>query len=151
METTERQRILDEDHLRLLRIGYFVVGGINLLFALMPLLYFFIGGLLATLGPEHHGDDPGPRFFGFILMMFGLGFFVLILALAALKLATAWALGQRRWYVLCFITAILTCLSIPYGTALGILTLIVLCRPSVKALFQRRAAAGQNLAVTANP
>jgi hypothetical protein len=38
------------------------------------------------------------------------------------------------------VIAIITCLSVPLGTALGVFTLIVLARPSVKQLFERRTA-----------
>ena len=43
---------------------------------------------------------------------------------------------HQRGYWFCFVLAIITLLNFPIGTILGIFSLIVLRRPSVKALFQ---------------
>jgi hypothetical protein len=37
--------------------------------------------------------------------------------------------------MLCMITAGLSCLEMPYGTALGVMTFVVLSRPSVRQEF----------------
>ena len=42
---------------------------------------------------------------------------------------------QHRSRTFCIIVAALMCLSIPFGTILGVFTLIVLSRPSVRQLF----------------
>jgi hypothetical protein len=41
----------------------------------------------------------------------------------------------------CFVVAAIECIFMPFGTVLGVFTIIVLSRPSVKALFQSEAAA----------
>jgi len=41
------------------------------------------------------------------------------------------------------IVAGITCLSVPIGTVLGVFTLLVLSRPSVKQMFAHNAAAQQ--------
>ena len=133
----DRQRILDEEHLRLLRIGYFISGGAAAFLCLFGLLYvvmglFFVSALSSI--PSPHGGQPPPAVGWIIVGFFGL--FVLAgAALATLKFLTARALGQRRSHMLCMITAGLTCISIPYGTFLGVCTFIVLGRPTVQAMF----------------
>ncbi len=45
-------------------------------------------------------------------------------------------LQNKRW-TFCFVMAILLCLNPPLGTILGVFTIVVLNRPSVKELFGR--------------
>ena len=45
--------------------------------------------------------------------------------------------GNRFLSRICIVMAALACLSMPFGTVLGVFTIIVLARPSVQALFSR--------------
>jgi hypothetical protein len=56
---------------------------------------------------------------------------------AAAMLAAGRALARRRLYSFCLAMAGVSCVFAPLGTVLGVFTLIVLMRPSVKALFGR--------------
>jgi zinc transporter ZupT len=75
--------------------------------------------------------------------MFALmGVAITILAWAmgvAMFLSGRWLAEHRNW-TFCFVVACLSLLNQPLGTILGIFTLIVLARPSVKVLFQGSAA-----------
>ena len=42
---------------------------------------------------------------------------------------------QRQWWLFCYLTGWGECLMFPFGTILGIFTILVLGRPSVKKLF----------------
>lgn len=42
---------------------------------------------------------------------------------------------RRKHYIFCLVIASLNCLFMPFGTILGVFTIVVLIRPSVKALF----------------
>lgn len=64
-------------------------------------------------------------------------FFCLATAGVLLRLYTARCLRLRKNYVFCQVVAGLSCVDIPYGTALGVTTLVVLGRPSVRDLFER--------------
>ena len=138
MSDAYRQQILDEEHLRLLRIGYFVFGGTALFIVPFGLLYMgmgvffssFLGGL-----PQRGTQGPPPEFVGFLFA--GIGGFVVFAAggFATLAFLTARALRLRRSRTLCLITAALSCLNIPFGTVLGVFTFSVLGRPTVQALF----------------
>ena len=44
-------------------------------------------------------------------------------------------LNERRHYTFCMVMAGIACMFMPFGTILGVFTIIVLVRPSVKALF----------------
>ena len=50
-------------------------------------------------------------------------------------LAGRW-LGSARNRMFCFVNACIMCLHAPFGTALGIFTILVLSRPSVVARFE---------------
>lgn len=137
MDDSARQQILDEEHLRLLRIGYFVMGGTAGLGVLFGVIYVLMGLLFTTMlaaAPQHSGEPP-PVFMGWIFI--AVGGFVLLFATAYMVFAflTAKALRLRRSRTLCLVTAAITSLHLPFGTVLGIMTFSVLDRPSVRGMF----------------
>jgi hypothetical protein len=122
------------DDLRLLSIFYWVLAGIAVLFSLLPLLYVGMG--VAMLRGQFAGSNPPPPFIGWMMiaigaamMAIGLGYVVLI-ALAGRFVA------RTRYWTFVIIVAALSCAFFPFGTVLGVFTIIVLSRPDVKALFQ---------------
>lgn len=124
------------EHLRLLALFHYVVAGLAALLALLPLVHLAFG--IAILGgwlPEdRHGSGP-PRVLGLGLILFA-GAFVLLGELYALLLALAGrALKQRRRYRFCFAMACVSCLFSPFGTVLGIFTILVLVQEDVRAAF----------------
>ncbi len=134
MTEQERQAVLDQEHLKLLEIGYWVAGGFGAVIALFPLIYVAFGGMM-VLGEFGRGKEAAPAVVGAVLIVIGCVVSAVLAALAALKLATARALRTRRHRMLCMATGALSCLGIPWGTALGVCTFLVLERPSVAALF----------------
>lgn len=136
-----RQDIIDNEQLRLLRIGYFISAGQTAIFVPIGLLYASMGLLFSHL-PTSHGSAPPPAAMSWIFAVFGSVFAGLGGLAALLKLLTAIRLKERRSRVLCLVTAGLSCIEIPYGTALGIMTFIVLGRPNVREQFDRPSAHG---------
>jgi hypothetical protein len=53
-----------------------------------------------------------------------------------LRLYTARCLRLRKNHALCQVVAGLSCIDVPYGTALGVITFNVLGRSSVRELFE---------------
>ena len=49
--------------------------------------------------------------------------------------------SRRKHYTFCFVMACVECLSVPFGTVLGVFTILVLNRASVKELFNPKPAA----------
>jgi gamma-glutamylcyclotransferase (GGCT)/AIG2-like uncharacterized protein YtfP len=129
----DQQSAMDAEHLRLLRIGYLISGGVNALWALFPMIHITIGILMLSGVFPKEKDIWVP---GLMFLIFGVGFATVFAAGAVLKLMTARALGRRSSRTFCMIAAGITAVGIPYGTALGVFTLIVLSRPSVAAMFQ---------------
>jgi len=127
----------DEQHLKLLSIFHYVVGGFTALFACFPLLYVAIG-LAMVFAPHSMSNKPGdepPAFVGWLFAVFGVGMFLLGLAFALCIILAGRFINRRKRYWFSFVMACIECCIFPFGTALGVFTIIVLVRPSVKALF----------------
>jgi hypothetical protein len=131
----ERQSILDDDHLRLLSIGYYILGGTHLVVSFIPLIYIALGALLISTPLELYTGEASPEFIGWFFVIIGVVFAVGFLLLGALQLFTGRCLKRRESRTLCLIVAAITCALIPYGTAVGVFTFIVLRRQSVELLF----------------
>jgi hypothetical protein len=69
------------------------------------------------------------------LALFNLGGSEIILILVLLFVLTVLAVGA--FGLIYLIIAVLNCLQIPFGTALGVFTIIVLSRDSVRELYSR--------------
>lgn len=86
-------------------------------------------GVVVTGAPPAAGLVALP----FIIM--GGTFCILGWTMAVCLLVAARNLQRRRHHGFCFAVACVACAFIPLGTALGVFTIIVLNRDSVKALF----------------
>jgi hypothetical protein len=142
-----RQSIIDEEHLRLLSLGFMVSGGVSAFFSLIGIFYAFMGIMMSTTlsripqTAANSAQTPAPAFVGWIFAGIGLVFFVFATAMAAARFRAAWCIKHRKWRVFCMVIAGIGCLEFPYGTALGIFSFIVLGRDSVMQLFSTTRAA----------
>ncbi len=134
----------DQEHLRLLSIFHYVVAGCAAIFACLPLIHlaiglaFLSGKIDGTQGPENAGRLVGGFLVGIasVFLLFGwtlVGFLVL----------AGRSLAQHRRYTFCLVMAAISCAFMPFGTVLGVFTLIVLLRPGVKELFGVRVASAE--------
>jgi len=126
----------DEEHLRLLSIFHYVCAGLAALFACIPVIHMVLG-LAMLFSPQIFGPgkDQPPAFVGLILVIIA-GVCILLGWTFAICLAFAGrCLGQRRNYTYCLIMAGVACMFMPFGTILGIFSIITLVKPNVKALF----------------
>ena len=126
----------DEEHLRLLSILYYVWGGLTALGACFTGVYALVGGGILTAVSQTEQNGP-PAWIGPMVFILMGAVFLLVAVIAGLTLWTGHSLARRQNYMLCMVVAVITCLSVPLGTALGVFTLIVLSRASVKQLFGR--------------
>ena len=125
----------DLEHLRLLSIFHYVVGGFAGLFSLFPVLHLFVG--IAMLRGDFEGSGPEGRTFGWVFIAVALVVIVTGLAFASLIIATGRFLSRHINYTFCLVIAAVECAFVPFGTVLGVFTIIVLQRPTVKQLFGR--------------
>ncbi len=123
----------DEEHLRLLAIFHYVLAGLTACASLFFGLYVVLGVLMGTgvLG----SDDPQSQRIGPLLALFGLGGTGLVLAFAAAVAYAGRCIATRRRRTYCIVIAALLCTNAPLGTVLGVFTILVLARDSVRELF----------------
>lgn len=126
----------DEDHLRLLSIFHYVVAGLAAFFACFPLIHLAVG-LAFILAPQKFQGkgEPPPSWFGWFFVIIASIFITLGWIFAAFVFTTARFLARRRHYMFCLVMAGVECLFMPFGTVLGVFTIVVLMRESVKQLF----------------
>jgi len=126
----------DRDQLRLLSIFHYILGGLFALFGCFPIIHVTLGLAIvsgATSGPGGPGPPPAV---GWLFVAIGGVIMLVLWALAGCLLFAGRCLATQKAYTFCFVVACLSCLQMPLGTLLGVFTIIVLVRPSVKALFE---------------
>lgn len=151
MMTSEMQRRQDADHLRILAIFHFILAGLSLLGAGIGVLeYAFIGTLvkdprfLQRLQQQQGPNAPTPedmKNLVAIMVWVFLFFGGALLLVALLNFLSGIFLLKRKSRVFSLITAAFDCLLIPVGTILGIFTLLVLNRTSVRNEYEELATA----------
>jgi len=125
----------DESQLNLISIFYYVVAAIAGLFSCMPFIHITIGiAMLSGVMDSSSGEAP-PEFLGWIFIIAGAIVALMGFTYTVLLILTGRWLSQRRRYTFCIVMAGISCMFMPFGTILGIFTIIVLSRPEVKALF----------------
>jgi hypothetical protein len=141
----------DEEHLRLLAIFHYVVAGLAALFSIFPLLYTTLGAIFifaarhsAAAGPKP-GEELPPEFLGWIFAVVGLLLFLLGIATAICILIAGQCLSRRKHYTFALIMGCIECLFIPFGTILGVFTIIALSRESMRTLFSTAPAPSRSI------
>jgi hypothetical protein len=131
-----QQSLIDEEHLKLLSIFHYVTAGLSAFFSCIPFIHLFIGIGLILFGEKMgHGGDAPPAFLGWIFVIFALLFIFLGWTHAILIFLAGRFIGTRTHHTYCFVIACVECFFMPIGTILGVFTIIILSRRSVKALF----------------
>jgi hypothetical protein len=160
----EELQIVTRERLRILAWGCYIHGGFTMVmmsFFVMPFLFMMIA--MSTMSasqwnkptptaPTNYSAlptptatpaaaaEPPPKVF---FAIFGAVFGVIILVnmtLAALTIYAGRCIQQRKHKILIYIIAVINCLFLPYGTLLGVFTIIVLSSPAGEAEFKRLSA-----------
>ncbi len=130
--TPEHERWRDAEHLKLLSIFHFVVGGLCLVGVAFLCLHFLILHFVFANPEMWKGKQGTPPaeflqmfiwFYVFMGLMFVTG--------AVLNILSGLFLGWQTHRVFSLVVAGLDCIQIPFGTVLGVLTIVVLLRDSV--------------------
>lgn len=123
----------DAEHLDLLAIFHYVVAGLTALGSLVPLIHLTIG--IGMVSGRMAGDEPMTREIGLFFIFIASVLIVMGLTFAVFVVFAGRALQRRRNYMFCLVIAGLLCVVMPFGTVLGVFTIIVLMRDSVRQLF----------------
>jgi hypothetical protein len=128
----------DTEQLNLLAIFHYVVAGLAALFSFFPLIYTAVGVIFifaARHGTAKLGEELPPEFLGWIFAVLGSVLCVMGIAMAISILIGGRCLSRRNGYSFAFVIACVECLFVPFGTILGVFTIVVLSRESVRRLF----------------
>lgn len=139
----------DLQYLKLLSIFHYVVGGLGALFSFIPIIYVVIGILAVCIPGTFEGQGEAmPAFIGWIFIIMGAVLIVVGWAFSACIIITGRSLARRIHYMFCIVMAAIECIFMPFGTVLGVFTIVVLARPSVKEMFELNAESKQTGAPT---
>lgn len=144
IDPNSKRYILDAEHLRLLSIVHYIYGTMQLLYSLFFMIYaLFIGFMAASMSslprPTSSGAGPSAPFIFAPFAVMGVFILVIALLIGAFAVFTIWSgyeMQRRKRRTLTFVISVINCIGIPFGTALGVCTLLVLGRDSVKVLYE---------------
>jgi hypothetical protein len=132
------QRKIDADHLNLLAIFHFVGAGLALLGILLLLAHFTIMHTFLA-NPEMWRNQkqtlPPAELFA-IMKWFYLVIAVWFVGSGILNLISGLCLYTRKHRTFSMIVAGINCVHMPLGTVLGVFTLIILMRDSVREVYE---------------
>ncbi len=135
----------DLQHLNLLAIFHWIWGGLSIAFSFIFVIHIAMGiaavnGAFEGTKGQGNGDQGFPPELGWIFI--GLGSCAMLLGwtIGALNIYSGFCLKKHKRRTFCIVIAAIDCLSIPIGTTLGVFTMIVLLRDSVKQLYAPEAA-----------
>ena len=151
---TMSQERVDQEHLGTLTLCHYILGGVTALFSCLFIGHIIMGLTLlhnpsaftpATPPPTMPGQPPMPAGYPFPP---GMGYLFAVMGTVAVL--GGWTLGgltifagrcltARKNYLFILIIAGINCAFVmPLGTLLGVFTIVVLTRPTVKFLFGRQ-------------
>lgn len=126
----------DANQLDLLSIFHYIVGGITALFSCIPFFHVFMGIAMVSghFFKDNKGDEP-PAFIGWLFIIMGIVFILLGWMLAASMIIAGRKLKLRKHRMYCLVVAGIECMLMPFGTILGVFTIIALNKDSIRNLF----------------
>src|SRR5438132_5773700 len=135
METpTTPEEIRDAEHLKLLALFHYVVGGLMIAFSCIFFIHVAIGILMLTkpemLNPPNQHGPVMPAAFAWLFILLPGTFIIFSWIIGGLTILSGRRIATRRSRTFSIVVAAIDCLFVPFGTVLGVFTLIVLTRDS---------------------
>jgi hypothetical protein len=132
----EQSMTQDEQNLNLLSVFHYVVGGLTALLACVPFIHLAIGIAMLSGAFDSAKGEPPPHFIGIILVVFAAAFILAGWTLATVMIIAGRKLRARKSRTFCIVVAGIECAMMPFGTVLGVFTIVLLMKDSVKPLFE---------------
>jgi hypothetical protein len=136
------QKSVDAGQLDLLAIFHFVLAG----FSLLGLGFLFLHWLMMHTFIENPAiwenakSPPPPKEFFAIFIWFYLFMGIFIMTIGIGNLIAGFCIRKRRCRTLTMVIAGIDCMMVPFGTVLGVFTIIVLARDSVRETYETASA-----------
>lgn len=128
----------DEQHLQILSIFHYVVGGLAGLFACFPIIHLVVGIALVVSSLTQTPADAPSIFIGLFFILIAGSIILFGWAFAICIILAGRFIVKRKNYMYCLVMAGIECMFTPFGTVLGVFTIITLVRPSVKEVFESK-------------
>jgi len=125
----------DRQHLQLLSVIHYVLGGLFALMGCFPIFHVLVGIAMVSGVIKEQAGEPSPQAFGWIFIIFPGMMMLFIWGVAFMIVLVGRKLATYRSHMFCLVAAAIECTFMPLGTLLGVFTILVLIRPSVKSLF----------------
>lgn len=127
----------DTRQLELLAVFHYVFGGMLALFSCIPFLHVLMGLAIATgtFFECEDGSSEPDAMFGWIFVIMGSFFIITGWIISICILIAGRKLQRRKNRIFCMAVAGIECMFMPFGTVLGVFTLVALNKDSVKELF----------------
>jgi hypothetical protein len=132
------QRKADDYHLKLLAIFHFVMAGLAVVGIGFLFLHFAMMNTFMTdpeIWKNQKGGGPPPAIFFAMFKWFYVIFGFLFLMGGIANVLSGWFIWIRKFRVYSIIIAGINCIHIPFGTLLGVFTLVVLLRDTVREAY----------------
>lgn len=132
------QRKIDAGHLRLLAIFHGVFAALGVLFLGFLLLHYVLMSQVFSnpkFWQNGHGTIPPAEMFMFFKWFYVFAGVMIVVGMA-LNAVSGWCIARRQARTFSLVIAGLNCLQVPFGTALGVFTLVVLLRDSVREVYE---------------
>lgn len=131
-------------NLELITIFHYVVSAVIFLKGMTAFMFMGIGAIAMVTVMQQEGPDPPAAaamgLIGIIFFVIPIFFSAVTATIGTAVLIAGRRIAKRTHLTYCQIIAGLECLCFPYGTVLGVFTLIALTRDDIKTQFQDNSA-----------
>lgn len=127
------------NNLKVLSILHYVYGALVCVMGMAMLSLVGLGAFLASDVVAQNAEEPPPEWLGAFLGAFGMALFIIILLWGLFIVLSGRWIARRRNRTASIVVAALCLLSFPFGTALGIFTLVVLLNDEVRQAYDNGA------------
>ena len=145
-ERADYRMLRDADHLRLLSLFHYIYGGIVIAMSSIAIIHLVLG-VVMIVNPRAFAASRGQvpdRMLGWMFAVMGGAVIVIGWTIGLLTILSGRWIKQRRHRLFSMVLAGVNCMWVPLGTVLGVTTLMVLLRESVRPLYEPQGGADPN-------
>jgi len=131
------QQVKDAEHLNLLSIFYFILAGFGALgIGFVAVHFAFMRAMFTNpdMWKDQKGGPPPEFVMDLIMWVYAFAFVVIVIG-TVLNVLAGIFIRKRRHRMFSLVVGALNCLHVPFGTILGVFTIMVLTRDSVRRLY----------------
>lgn len=125
------------ENLRTIGIFYYVVAAFAAMIALIPMIHLTIGSVLLIVSLVNPKEMFPLTFVGGVFVLVASFLILLGATFGTCLFFTGRFLRQTRHYYFCLVMGGVACVFFPWGTVLGVFTLVLLSKEEVRALFAK--------------